>query len=262
MIVVISWFSGGMLTKTAVADNAATIKQVQQTLASLGVDPGPIDGLWGKRTQAALKKFQEKRGLTVTGKLDEATKVALGVGPEKVTPDMTINRSITLRSQPKALTKEEIVTMIRKNGFHHPADYSGIGLSGSINGTFRHQYEARTFYGEKIVLDHITGLIWQQSPAAFVARDDIQAHINTMNAGRYAGFADWRLPTIEELASLLEYSKKGMDFLNPVFEMPYWYCLSADHAQGDENTVWVVFFEDGYVIHHDGDDDFYVLLVR
>jgi peptidoglycan hydrolase-like protein with peptidoglycan-binding domain len=235
-------------------------------LKELGYTPGPIDGVWGKKTEAALKKFQQKQGLIVSGRLNEQTQVKLGLKQAKIAPEkeqLGLKKPrTTLRSLPKTLAKEEIVNMIREQSFNHPEDYSAVGLSGRATGGFQHQYETKTFYGEKIVLDHSTGLIWQQNPTAFVPGNDIRKHLKQVNANRYAGFSDWRLPTIEELASLLEHPGKGRDFLHPAFAMPYWYCVSADTVKGDASSVWVVFFEDGYVIHHDASDDFDILLVR
>jgi N-acetylmuramoyl-L-alanine amidase len=47
---------------------------VQARLKNLGFDPGPIDGIVGPLTSGALKAFQSKFGLTVTGRADDATK--------------------------------------------------------------------------------------------------------------------------------------------------------------------------------------------
>jgi lipoprotein-anchoring transpeptidase ErfK/SrfK len=50
---------------------------VQVALDAAGFSPGVIDGHMGKLAEKALRGFQEARGLTVTGQLDEATKAAL-----------------------------------------------------------------------------------------------------------------------------------------------------------------------------------------
>jgi peptidoglycan hydrolase-like protein with peptidoglycan-binding domain len=49
------------------------IQQVQERLMAKGVDPGPIDGVMNPRTEAALRQYQEKYGLPVSGAVDEAT---------------------------------------------------------------------------------------------------------------------------------------------------------------------------------------------
>ncbi len=53
------------------------MKDIQQQLASLGYRPGPIDGIWGRQTQAAVREFQRQRGLTVDGVVGPLTLAAL-----------------------------------------------------------------------------------------------------------------------------------------------------------------------------------------
>ncbi|MFQ5329137.1 MAG: peptidoglycan-binding protein [Thermodesulfobacteriota bacterium] len=60
-------------------DGSPTIHETQKRLKSSGFNPGPIDGLWGGRTERALTSFQKESGLPVTGRLDRATRKKLGV---------------------------------------------------------------------------------------------------------------------------------------------------------------------------------------
>jgi hypothetical protein len=53
------------------------LRGAQVALAYLGLDPGPVDGLRGRRTRSALIEFQEKHRLPPTGDLDERTEAAL-----------------------------------------------------------------------------------------------------------------------------------------------------------------------------------------
>jgi peptidoglycan hydrolase-like protein with peptidoglycan-binding domain len=55
------------------------VRAAQQALKQKGQDPGPIDGVLGPRTQAALKAFQQAEGLTPTGRPDPETMAKLGV---------------------------------------------------------------------------------------------------------------------------------------------------------------------------------------
>ena len=50
------------------------VYQAQKSLKELGYYPGTLDGLWGKRTQKAIERFQQNVGLPFTGRLDEQTK--------------------------------------------------------------------------------------------------------------------------------------------------------------------------------------------
>ena len=46
---------------------AETVYQVQKSLMQLGYSPGSVDGVFGDRTQQAIKKFERNAGLPVTG---------------------------------------------------------------------------------------------------------------------------------------------------------------------------------------------------
>jgi peptidoglycan hydrolase-like protein with peptidoglycan-binding domain len=63
----------------APARGSEDIKKVQEALKAKGQDPGPIDGIMGPKTQAALRAFQEANGLKPTGRLDDQTAAKLGV---------------------------------------------------------------------------------------------------------------------------------------------------------------------------------------
>ena len=54
-----------------------SLRTAQAALLYLRFDPGPIDGLRGRRTRSALSQFQEKRSLPVTGEFDEDTEAKL-----------------------------------------------------------------------------------------------------------------------------------------------------------------------------------------
>jgi peptidoglycan hydrolase-like protein with peptidoglycan-binding domain len=71
----------------AVAQSGADIERVQKALKDSGHDPGPIDGVSGPRTAAALKAYQKAQGLEATGRLDDATLAKLGGA--KRTPSTT-----------------------------------------------------------------------------------------------------------------------------------------------------------------------------
>lgn len=65
--------------KSSTSTKSADIKKTQQKLNELGYDCGKADGVMGKKTKAAIKKFQKDKGLTVDGILGSKTKKALGI---------------------------------------------------------------------------------------------------------------------------------------------------------------------------------------
>lgn len=60
------------------------VQLVQQNLQRQGVYNGRIDGVWGPDSQAALERFQQTHGLQVTGQLNQATAVTLGVPTDQL----------------------------------------------------------------------------------------------------------------------------------------------------------------------------------
>lgn len=56
------------------------VRDVQVLLARRGYEPGPIDGDMGYRTSRAIERFQEDRGLAVTGHIDRTLLIELDRG--------------------------------------------------------------------------------------------------------------------------------------------------------------------------------------
>ena len=57
---------------------ARRVKTLQRALRRLGWAPGPVDGLFGPRTESAVRRFQAARGLTVDGVAGRMTWRSLG----------------------------------------------------------------------------------------------------------------------------------------------------------------------------------------
>lgn len=55
------------------------VRNVQDKLRAKGIDAGPVDGIWGPRTHAGLREFQQNQGLETTGQLNLPTLSALGI---------------------------------------------------------------------------------------------------------------------------------------------------------------------------------------
>jgi uncharacterized protein (TIGR02594 family) len=53
------------------------ILKIQRALKSQGYDPGPLDGLWGRLTTAAVQAFQLKNGLPDTGVVTPETEARI-----------------------------------------------------------------------------------------------------------------------------------------------------------------------------------------
>ena len=56
-------------------------RRIQRGLAAAGFEPGPADGLFGRGTREAIRKWQASRGAAATGYLDaDAAKALLAAG--------------------------------------------------------------------------------------------------------------------------------------------------------------------------------------
>lgn len=56
-----------------------TVKQIQKKLANLGYYTGSIDGIYGSKTEAAVRAYQRDYGLTVDGIAGTNTLASLGI---------------------------------------------------------------------------------------------------------------------------------------------------------------------------------------
>jgi peptidoglycan hydrolase-like protein with peptidoglycan-binding domain len=63
------------------------VRSAQMALRDKGHNPGPIDGVMGPRTSAAIKDYQQKENLSVTGQLDAETRAKLMAGASTSSTD-------------------------------------------------------------------------------------------------------------------------------------------------------------------------------
>jgi len=111
------------------------------------------------------------------------------------------------------------------------------------------------------VTDTSTGLMWQKASSSNKTWEEALVYCEGLNLG---GHTDWRLPTIKELRSLVDYSR-----YNPAINTTYfpntsaasWYLSSTTYAYNTADA-WVVDFYDGDVYDDHKGDDNYVRAVR
>lgn len=82
---------GTRFLRRGCSDSAAVVA-IQQALAGLGQKPGTADGIWGPKTDGAVRGFQSQKGLSVDGIIGPQTMSSLdeeaGSGPPKKDPVM------------------------------------------------------------------------------------------------------------------------------------------------------------------------------
>jgi hypothetical protein len=89
---------------------------------------------------------------------------------------------------------------------------------------------------------------------------DAEEYILGLNQKLFAGYNDWRLPTLEETMSLVEPRKRGELYIDPLFDRKQKWIWTSDNKLLDEG--WVVNFAGGFCEAYLSDCSHYVRAVR
>lgn len=105
--------------------------------------------------------------------------------------------------------------------------------------------------GEGMVRDPDAGLLWAREAAPYpVSWPEAGTFVEARNADCFGGYADWRLPTVAELATLLTPEPAGSGYCQPAaFRQPVRRVWSADRA--NYASAYAVDVELGYVTQAD-----------
>jgi len=144
----------------------------------------------------------------------------------------------TSTEKPKyQLRKEPITTDDRETAFNLNKDFRPL------------KYLIKYFKDNKdgTITDHATGLMWQKSGSPDqIYYKKVYEYIEKLNREKFAGYSDWRLPTVDELKSLITKEKQLNDlYINTIFDKKQWYCWTSD--QRASGGAWDVDFTYGGV---------------
>ncbi len=103
----------------------------------------------------------------------------------------------------------------------------------------------------QVLYDKTTNLMWQQSGSKeCVSYDDVKLYIDKLNRDKFAGFNDWRFPTIKEVITLLKKEKPvtGMIdsdnlYIDARFDKEQELIWASDKK--DDSRAWGVSFYSG-----------------
>ena len=135
------------------------------------------------------------------------------------------------------LSPETVQIMLRNKGISDSRRNSvGTGIS--------HEFEAQN--GGTVVYDRATGLLWQQSGSqSDMNYERAKNYISELNHEQFAGYNDWRLPTLEEAMSLMEPTQKNNNLhIGQIFDSCQMRIWTSDFRR--DSMSWVVRFDAGY----------------
>lgn len=161
---------------------------------------------------------------------------------------------VQLRKDYLTLKDEEVNALLQKFGF--------FDSKRNTNRSFKNAFEVKTIGGDKVIMDNASGLMWHAGGSDKGMELDVcKGWLSSLNARGYAGFKDWRLPTLEEAASLLESSKKnGNLYIDPVFSVEQKTMWTGDTFSSEAG--WLVSFERGQVQRDYNFNYFFIRPVR
>ncbi len=101
------------------------------------------------------------------------------------------------------------------------------------------------------VCDLVTGLMWQRGGVDIMSFRRMREEIDGINSAGFAGYTDWRLPTIEEALSLMEpeMNSRGVH-LHPCFSSAQPFIFVA--ARRNPGGYWFVDFKQARVFWSSG----------
>lgn len=154
------------------------------------------------------------------------------------TPDL---EKVSLRTSPTSISEGELVGISKKCDFFD----TQYNPKGSFTNYLIDNGDRTT------VTDLKTGIMWQRGGCDIGAIRHVQSYVDDLNKQKFAGFNDWRLPTMEEALSLMVpvQNEKGL-YLHPCFSKEQPFIFLAD--QRKPGGYWFIDFKQGTVFWASG----------
>ena len=187
-----------------------------------------------EETMAELRKMLQERQL----KEKSTTQERVAAIPKQTTEETIKN--VKLRDKPDPnFYVTDLHKMIKDHNFFTKFYNPG----GNFPNAFMDN-------GDGTVTDRVTGLMWQkEGSASEITFDEALEYVKELNAKHFGGYTNWRLPTIEELCSLLEpiQNKRGQ-YIDELFAENISGCWSCDEQpRAGYRLAHVAYFGSGDV---------------
>jgi serine/threonine-protein kinase len=177
----------------------------------------------------------------------ERTKKNICEAPEWLfQDDVSENRVRTLRADGQKISRKDAELTFGTDPLMRPATPIPNDFENFREGTVR---------------DRNTGLVWQTGGTRFpVTYSRALNFIDVLNDSQAAGLSTWRLPTVDELLSLVRKSPRGRDYcLESVFDPDQKWLWSSD--RNTFITAWYVNLQLGFAGYNDFDSRYHVKAV-
>ena len=143
--------------------------------------------------------------------------------------------------------------------YHYPSEndlgddgatQAGYPLSGRRDLAFQNN-------GDGTVTDTATGLMWQKKDSGgeefgglykMMTWEEAFEYVAKMNADKYAGYNDWRVPNVKELLSIANketWLPAAYYIFDNMLSQPYW--SSSSVKPGGTHNVFYIHFSDGFI---------------
>lgn len=165
-----------------------------------------------------------------------------------------------LRNIPEEIDGTTITEIILENNFYH-RKFNPAG------GKKTHDYTSRKYRGCPVVMDNSTQLMWQQRTSKmWMNFFEAEMWIAELNEKHFAGFTNWRMPTIEEAFSLMEPPMNGehkiINFINSIFDFITWTIWTSDIDKMNTDYAYVIDYGECSWSLHQFTETFFVRAVR
>ncbi len=165
--------------------------------------------------------------------------------PEKITP---AENKRPFRDKPATLSYPQVKAMLQDNDFFCKDFYDlNKEFSNPQGRGFANQFEKQQ--NGNVIFDRASGLMWEQSGSSnLMMYYEVEKYVRDLNAKNFAGYNNWRLPTLEEAMSLMEPKDRGdylyIDLLFDNVNSGWNGSWTAD--KDSAGVPWVVEFSHGY----------------
>ena len=158
-------------------------RTVQQRLKDQGFYYGEVDGRGGDETSAAIRRFQIRHGLKVTGQLNDETLRSLGVSGGRV-------------AGPGPGDQESKGSSNDRYDWQSPGPYVGRPFSGPESPEDYNEMQTPPFVAPRVVSSYpqlFAGTIYERSPAQIQENVLYAVQGELMRSGFFRGVIDGRL---------------------------------------------------------------------